>query len=49
MIAGYNAAEPTALRFLMRVIAARITLRGFIVLRLSSRATANSTERWARG
>lgn len=31
MIDGYNAAQPTSLRYLMRVIAARIRLRGFIV------------------
>ena len=31
MIADYNAPEPSALRFLMRVIAARIRLQGFIV------------------
>ena len=37
MIAGYNAAEPTSLRFLMRTIAARITLRGFIVFDFQSR------------
>jgi len=31
MIEGYNKTEPTALRFLMRIIAARISLKGFIV------------------
>jgi NADPH-dependent curcumin reductase CurA len=31
MIEGYNKAEPTSLRFIMRVIAARITIRGFLV------------------
>ena len=31
MIEGYNKAEPTALRFIMRIIAARISLKGFIV------------------
>jgi NADPH-dependent curcumin reductase CurA len=31
MIEGYNSAEPTALRFIMRIIAARIALKGFIV------------------
>jgi NADPH-dependent curcumin reductase CurA len=30
MIEGYNGGEPPALRYLMRVIAARITIRGFI-------------------
>jgi len=31
MIEGYNSGRPTSLRFIMRVIAARITLKGFIV------------------
>ena len=31
MIEGYNKAEPTSLRFIMRIIAARIRLKGFIV------------------
>jgi len=31
MIEGYNSGQPTSLRFIMRVIAARITLKGFIV------------------
>ena len=31
MIEGYNKPEPAKLRFLMRVIAARIRLQGFIV------------------
>ncbi|WP_082457185.1 NADP-dependent oxidoreductase [Sphingomonas sp. Leaf23] len=31
MIDGYNASQPTALRYLMRVIAARIRIQGFIV------------------
>ena len=31
MIESYNKAEPTALRFIMRIIAARIALKGFIV------------------
>jgi len=31
MIEGYNSAEPTTLRFIMRIIAARIALKGFIV------------------
>lgn len=31
MIDGYNASEPVALRYLMRVIAARIRIQGFIV------------------
>ncbi|MEP9400720.1 NADP-dependent oxidoreductase [Sphingomonas sp. VNH70] len=31
MIDGYNTAEPVALRYLMRVIAARIRVQGFIV------------------
>jgi Putative NADP-dependent oxidoreductases len=31
MIEGYNTGEPTSLRFIMRTIAARIALKGFIV------------------
>jgi len=31
MIEGYNKGEPTSLRFIMRIIGARIRLRGFIV------------------
>jgi NADPH-dependent curcumin reductase CurA len=31
MIEGYNAAEPMALRYLLRIIAARIRMQGFIV------------------
>ena len=31
MIEGYNTGQPTSLRFIMRVIAARIRLKGFIV------------------
>ena len=31
MIEGYNSAQPTSLRFIMRVIAARIMTKGFIV------------------
>jgi NADPH-dependent curcumin reductase CurA len=31
MIEGYNKGEPTSLRFIMRVIAARIMMKGFIV------------------
>jgi len=31
MIVGYNRTEPTALRFLPRIIAARIRLKGFLV------------------
>jgi hypothetical protein len=31
MIEGYNTGQPTSLRFIMRVIAARIALKGFIV------------------
>ena len=32
MIESYNKAEPTALRFIMRIVAARISLKGFIVV-----------------
>ena len=31
MIEGYNKAEPTSLRFIARIIAARIRLKGFLV------------------
>jgi NADPH-dependent curcumin reductase CurA len=31
MIEGYNSGQPTSLRFIMRVIAARIMMKGFIV------------------
>jgi hypothetical protein len=31
MIEGYNRTEPTSLRFLARIIAARIRLQGFLV------------------
>ncbi|HEY7005146.1 MAG TPA: NADP-dependent oxidoreductase, partial [Sphingomicrobium sp.] len=31
MIEGYNKTEPTALRFLARIIAARIRMKGFLV------------------
>jgi NADPH-dependent curcumin reductase CurA len=31
MIEGYNSGQPTTLRFIMRIISARIRLRGFIV------------------
>jgi NADPH-dependent curcumin reductase CurA len=31
MIEGYNKAEPPTYRFIMRIIAARIRLKGFIV------------------
>jgi hypothetical protein len=31
MIEGYNRAEPPTYRFIMRIIAARIRLKGFIV------------------
>ena len=37
MIEGYNAAAPTSLRFIMRIIAARIRLKGFIVFDFQSR------------
>jgi NADPH-dependent curcumin reductase CurA len=37
MIDSYNSGEPTSLRFLMRVIAARIRMRGFIVFDFQSR------------
>ena len=37
MIEGYNKREPTSLRYLMRVIAARIRLQGFLVFDYQSR------------
>ena len=37
MIDGYNAASPVALRYLMRVVAARIRLQGFIVTDFADR------------
>jgi len=37
MIDSYNSGEPASLRFLMRVIAARIRMRGFIVFDFQSR------------
>ena len=37
MIEGYNKREPTALRYLMRVIAARIRIQGFLVFDYQSR------------
>jgi NADPH-dependent curcumin reductase CurA len=37
MIQGYNKAEPTCLRFIMRIMAARIRLKGFIVFDYQSR------------
>lgn len=37
MIEGYNRREPVSLRFLMRVIAARIRLQGFLVFDYQSR------------
>ena len=37
MIEGYNKAEPAAFRFIMRVIAMRIRMQGFIVLDFQSR------------
>ncbi|HEX8447786.1 MAG TPA: NADP-dependent oxidoreductase [Sphingomonas sp.] len=37
MIEGYNSAEPAQLRYLMRIISARIQLRGFIVSDFQSR------------
>ena len=32
MIEGYNSATPASFRFIQRIIAARITIRGFLVL-----------------
>ena len=37
MIEGYNQTEPTSLRFIMRIIAARIRLQGFLVFDYQSR------------
>jgi NADPH-dependent curcumin reductase CurA len=37
MIEGYNKREPTSLRFLMRVIAARIRMQGFLIFDYQSR------------
>jgi NADPH-dependent curcumin reductase CurA len=37
MIEGYNAADPMSLRFIMRIIAARIRLQGFLVFDYQSR------------
>jgi NADPH-dependent curcumin reductase CurA len=37
MIAGYNDPNPASFRFIMRIIAARIRLRGFIVFDFQSR------------
>jgi hypothetical protein len=37
MIAGYNDPEPSRFRFIMRIIAARIRLKGFIVFDFQSR------------
>ena len=37
MIEGYNKREPTSLRFLMRVIGARIRLQGFLIFDYQSR------------
>ena len=37
MIDGYNSTEPVALRYLMRIIAARVRLRGFIVFDFADR------------
>jgi NADPH-dependent curcumin reductase CurA len=37
MIDSYNKGEPTTLRFIMRIIAARIRMRGFIVFDFQSR------------
>jgi NADPH-dependent curcumin reductase CurA len=39
MIEGYNSAQPTSLRFIMRVIAARIMMKGFIVFDYFPRMT----------
>lgn len=38
MIGGYNAVEPVSLRYLMRIVAARIRLQGFIVSDFQGRA-----------
>jgi NADPH-dependent curcumin reductase CurA len=37
MIAGYNDPNPASIRFIMRIIAARIRLKGFIVFDFQSR------------
>ena len=37
MIDSYNSGEPTSLRFIMRIIAARIRMRGFIVFDFQSK------------
>ena len=37
MIEGYNKAEPASFRFIMRVIAMRIRMQGFIVFDFQSR------------
>jgi NADPH-dependent curcumin reductase CurA len=37
MIGGYNKGEPTSLRFIMRIVAARIQLKGFIVFDFQAR------------
>lgn len=37
MIDGYNSSDPVALRYLMRIIAARVRLRGFIVFDFADR------------
>jgi NADPH-dependent curcumin reductase CurA len=37
MIEGYNKSEPTSLRYIMRIIAARIQLKGFIVFDFQAR------------
>ncbi len=37
MIEGYNQTEPTALRYIARIIAARIRLQGFLVFDYHSR------------
>ncbi len=40
MIESYNAAAPVEMRYLMRIIAARLRLRGFIVSDFADRADA---------
>ena len=37
MIEGYNKAEPSKFRFIMRIIAMRIAMKGFIVFDYQSR------------
>ena len=37
MIEGYNKTEPTSLRFIMRIVAARIRLQGFLVFDYQAR------------